>query len=37
MTVLGQKDVRTTLLYLEVDLSRVIGAQKRIAEDTGLS
>jgi integrase len=37
MTVLGQKDVRTTLIYLEVDLSRVIGAQKRIAEDTGLN
>jgi integrase len=37
MYFLGQKDVRTTLVYLEVDMSRVIGAQARIAEKTGLS
>ena len=36
MTVLGQKDVRTTMVYLEKDMSRVIGAQKRIAAKTGL-
>ena len=35
-TVLGQKDIRTTEIYLEVDMSRVIGAQNRIAQKTGL-
>lgn len=37
MVVLGQKDIRTTVIYLEVDLNRVIGAQRRIAQRTGLS
>jgi integrase len=36
MRVLGQKDIRTTDGYIERDMSRVIGAQQRIAEKTGL-
>jgi integrase len=34
--ILGQKDIRTTAGYLETDRSRVVAAQARIAQKTGL-
>jgi integrase len=35
--VLGHKDIRTTALYLGIDLGRVAAAQGRIAKRTGLT
>jgi integrase len=33
---LGHKDIRTTAIYLGVDLGRVAAAQRRVAARTGL-